>query len=215
MSDHSQNGDAQVLRWPGKVFSADDLRRHWKGQRELVVLARAILTPLALDELRAKGIRITHEEKASGRQPAGAQKSRWAYVQDKPDPIVAAALAALEREGLPLTALAPAGDTPAAWFRSMAGWVNQNAGCVAFWTDAALLCCLANKIAGLRAAPVATALQAGRALAVLGANFVAVEMPGRTFFEVRQILRTAAGALPSCPPQTAKLLLELEGHAHR
>ena len=42
--------------------------------------------------------------------------------------------------------------------------------------------------------PVATVAQAARATLTLGANLLVVEMPGRTFFEVRQMLRTAAAA---------------------
>jgi hypothetical protein len=38
----------------------------------------------------------------------------------------------------------------------------------------------------------------------LGANLFAIEMPGRTFFEFRQMLKSIA-----------KVLQELDGHAHR
>ena len=41
-------------------------------------------------------------------------------------------------------------------------------------------------------------------------------VPGRTFFEVRQILRICCSvAAPACPPGLACTLKELEGHAHR
>ena len=89
-------------------------------------------------------------------------------------------------------------------------------GAVLFCCDPALVCCVANKHSGLRAAPVLTAAHATRARATLGANLFAVEMPGRTFFEVRQILRTlCAAAGPNCPPGVACTLQELDGHAHR
>jgi hypothetical protein len=42
-----------------------------------------------------------------------------------------------------------------------------------------------------------------------------VEMPGRTFFEVRQILRTLLGNGTTCPDGVACTLRELDGHAHR
>ena len=78
------------------------------------------------------------------------------------------------------------------------------------------MCCVANKVPGLRAVAVTTVSQAARATLTLGANLVAVEMPSRTFFEMRQIL----GALcritePVCPPGVACTLQELDGHAHR
>src|SRR5437763_11931325 len=110
MSQHKDN--SQVLHWPGTVFSAEDLRRHLEGQRELVLLPRALLTPLALDELRAKGVRITRGEILAnqGAQPAvDGGSRRWGYHQEQPDAAVAAAVAALAREGKPLAPLDLAG----------------------------------------------------------------------------------------------------------
>ena len=49
----------------------------------------------------------------------------------------------------------------------------------------------------------------------LAANLLAVEMPGRTFFEVRQILRICCAAAAVCPAPLAGTLQELDGHAHR
>jgi ribose 5-phosphate isomerase RpiB len=87
---------------------------------------------------------------------------------------------------------------------------------VVFCDDAGLLCCVANKVAGLRAALANTVAQAAQATLTLGANLLAVEMPGRTFFEVRQILRTCcSAAAPACPAGVACTLQELDGHAHR
>jgi hypothetical protein len=56
---------------------------------------------------------------------------------------------------------------------------------------------------------------AARATLSLAANLLAVEMPGRTFFEVRQILRTLIAAPGACPGGVACTLRELDGHAHR
>ena len=47
------------------------------------------------------------------------------------------------------------------------------------------------------------------------ANLLVVEMPGRTFFEIRQILRTLYAAVAACPEGVACTLRELDGHAHR
>jgi ribose 5-phosphate isomerase RpiB len=87
---------------------------------------------------------------------------------------------------------------------------------VLFCHDPGLVCCVANKLPGLRAAAVLTVAQAARATLQLGANLVAVEMPGRTFFEVRQILRTVClSPAIACPAGVACTLQELDGHAHR
>ncbi len=102
MSVNGQS-DAHILSWPKRLLSADDLRRHLNGQRELQLLPRTIVTPLAADELRARGVRITWvANPQAGRQPSGA---RWGYAQEAPDPLVTAAVQALEREGTTLAAL--------------------------------------------------------------------------------------------------------------
>lgn len=216
MSDNKIGTGAQVLHWPGKVFTADDLRRHWAGQRELSLTSRALLTPLAVDELRARGIRITRQEVAVG-GGAGNTASAWGYWQEKPDSLVASAVAGLGREGLTVALLPAGGNSPAAAVRSVAAWLDKkNHGSVLFGADAALLVLLANKVPGLRAAAVTSALHTARALTTVGANVLVVEMPGRTYFEVRQILRTAVSrGAPACPPELAKMVQELEAHAHR
>jgi ribose 5-phosphate isomerase RpiB len=89
-------------------------------------------------------------------------------------------------------------------------------GGVVFCPDPALVCCVANKVPGLRAAAVLTVAQAVRAAHSLGANLLAVEMPGRTFHEVRQILRVVCeSGGTACPDGVGCVLRELDGHAHR
>ena len=68
-----------VLRWTGKLLSADDLRRHWTGQRELIVLGQAIVTPLAVDELKKHGVRAGARDRRPGdfkRQAASGEEDR-------------------------------------------------------------------------------------------------------------------------------------------
>ncbi len=208
------NGDALVLHWPGKLFSADDLRRHWTNQRELVLSARALLTPLALDELRAKGVRITRQDAATTCANKGRTGTACVYVEEQPHPAVAAAVASLERQGLTFRLLSSPGNEPRRWLAMFRDWRLQEQNGVAFCADAALISCLANK-SGMRAASVLTARQAGRALESVGADALIVEMPGPTFFEVRQILSAAAGSARACPAEIDKVLTELDVHAHR
>lgn len=206
--------DGLTLHWPGKLFSADDLRRHWQSQRELVLSEKALITPLALDLLRAKGVRIVRRGQASnGAAQPWAGKS-WTYVEEQPHAVVAAAVAALERQGTVFAACPLGGQGVLRWMDLFHAWLRQKQCGVVFCADAALVCCLTNK-AGLRSAAVCSSRQAGRALASIGANALVVEMPGPTFFEVRQILSAAAGSQRSCPPEIDKVLTELDAHAHR
>jgi hypothetical protein len=213
LQDVSSNG--QVLHWPGRLVCADDLRRSLNGHRELVILPRAVVTPLAAEELRARGVLITRQEPQT--QPTAP--GTWGYIQDRPEPLVQSAVKSLERDGVPLKELhVPAESSACRWAAAVAQCVagGECTGGVVFCQDAGLVCCVVNKFAGLRAVAVASAAQAGRAMAALGANVIAVELAGRTFYEIRQVLRTVClpGA-PVCPPGIACTLKELDGHAHR
>lgn len=220
MDENGQIGhssaDGQVLCWPGRVLAAEDVRRSMNGQREVLVADGTVITPLALDQLRASGVRIRRQTAS----PEEKQRTGWGYAQERPYPSVLSAVQALQREGLAFKELKAEGgaDRPCRWARAMALCVASGEchGGVVFCRDPGLVCCVANKVAGLRAAAVGSVTQAARARLTLGANLLAVEMPGRTFFEVRQILRTLCRpGEGTCPAGVACTLQELDGHAHR
>ncbi len=206
--------EAQVLHWQGRVVSADALRRSLNGHRELVLLPGTVITPLAADELRGLGIRISRQEKAV--EITGGNDA-WGYAQEQPNPLITSVIQALGREGLHLKPLQPTEcKEPSTWARAVADCVARGEcqGGVVFCSDPGLVCCVANKVKGLRAAPVINVLQAGRALKNLGANLIAIEIPGQTFFEIRQMVRCLVKA-STCPSGVASVLQELDGHAHR
>jgi hypothetical protein len=199
-----------VLCWPKRLLSADDLRRHLTSQRELLLLPRTVITPLAADELRAKGVRILWEAPAST-EAKTPKHGKWLYAQEKSDALIASAIQAVERDGIQMTAR----DGASARAFAEAILAADHAGGILFCGDAATACCIANKIAGIRAGAMRNNDQALRAQKNLGANLFAIEFPGPTFFELRQILRTIATRAPKCPDAVAILLKELDGHAHR
>ena len=203
-----------VLHWPRRVLAADDLRRALNGHREIVLPRAAVVTPLAAEELRANGVRVTRGEAA---KPQAARN--WGHGRERSYPLVESAVRAAEREGIAVKELpANGGRSPDRWAKAVAECVASGTCCggVVFCDDPGLVCCVANKVTGLRAVPVVTVAQAARATLTLGANLLAVEMPGRTFFEIRQILRILCSCDgPACPPGVACTLKELDGHAHR
>jgi ribose 5-phosphate isomerase B len=153
----------------------------------------------------------------NGRTP-GSRRAVIGYAQDRPHPWVRCAVQALERDGVTLRELGGAGGVlPCRWSRSLAQCVARGDcdGGVVFCQDPGLVCCVANKVPGLRAVAVCTVGQAAQATLSLAANLLAVEMPGRTYFEVRQFLRTLAAVANDCPDGVACTLRELDGHAHR
>jgi len=209
------SAEDRVLRWTGRVVAAADLRHALNGHREILVPPRAIITPLAAEELRARGVRVITQSV----EAALPNRPMWGVGQDRPYPEVASALQGLRRDGLVVKEMQSAADGACgSWSRALAECVGRGEcqGGVVFCQDPGLVCCVANKVAGLRAVAVATIAQAARALLTLGPNFVAVEMPGRTFFEIRQVLRYLCWSdARACPDGVACTLRELDGHAHR
>ena len=213
MSGTPQNSTV-VLCWPKRLLSADDLRVHLTSQRELLLLPRTIITPLAADALKARGVRIRWQVPAA-QDKAAPKQGTWCYAQEKHDATTIAAIKAMEREGSTLTQLdiAAASGT---WARKAAETILAGyLGGIVFCSDPAAACCVANKIAGMRAAAVVNASQVVRAKKNLGANLFAVEMPGPTFFEVRQMLKAIVVGHGVCPQEIANVLKELDGNAHR
>src|SRR5947208_16661610 len=128
----------------------------------------------------------------NGRNMAASNGPVWGMAQDRPYPMVQLVLQALARAAAPVRVLSASCAGPECeWAKSVAECVARGDcwGGVVFCEDPGLVCCVANKVPGLRAAAVATVAQAARATRTLGVNVLAVEMPGRRFFEVRPILR--------------------------
>jgi ribose 5-phosphate isomerase B len=224
MSAHSENGcqcgTKHVLRWTKPVLTADDLRTSLNGHRTVTLTARAIVTPLAADWLRHHDIQVERGSGCGCQVPETSrslQKQRLGCAQERAYPMVQSALRTLDRNGVAIVDMPTVGQADR-WARAVGECIARGDCCggAVFCSDASLVCCVANKVPGLRAAAVATVDQATRATYSLGANLLIVEMPGKTFFEVRQILATlCATPTNACPTNVACTLRELDGHAHR
>jgi Ribose/Galactose Isomerase len=210
----AESADGQALQWTRRVLAANDLRESLKGRRRLILSPETIVTPSAAEQLRADGIEVVRQAKEERVQG----ELQWGHAQDRPYPLVGAALWSLKREGIPIRSLFDCKGPECGWARAVAECVARGEcrGGAVFCADPGLVCCVANKVKGVRAVPVVHVDQAARATLTLGANVLAVEMPGRTFFEIRQIMRLLFATEPHpCPPGVACTLTELDGHAHR
>lgn len=218
MSRHEGTSEP-ILFWSGKVLTLDGLRSHWGRLQEVVIGPRTVVSPLVVDELRARKIVLRRGEPTS--LPSGGRKSPGSsalgIAQQDSAGVVNAALASLDREGIVLTPWQPKGASLPAWAWSLGLLVKQGQPPrgVALVQDAALVCCVAGKVTGVRAAAVASVPQASRALTTMSANLLAVETPGRTLFELKQILRAAATTRAEVSEDLNQVLKELDGHAHR
>ena len=214
------NGNAAtrraVLCWPGRLLSADDLRRHLTSQRELVLLPRTIVTPLAADELRAK--RRAHHAGNRRRRTSdrGQRAGMWATRRRPPTRwSTSARRRHWNAMGVTLAAtLATNGDPARAIAAS--GRRRDCRGGVVFCDDPGLVCCVANKVAGLRAVAVSNVAADRRVQSNLGAE------PARRRDAGPDVFRGSADAADDrraatrrCPDGLANVLQELDGHAHR
>jgi hypothetical protein len=205
--------DGHALHWTGRVLAAEDLRRNLNGHRSVILAPGTVVTPSAREDLLVRGVRLDRP----GADATNVAATRG-YACDRTYPLVGPAVVTLTREGLRLMELACGSpETPHRWSHAIAACLARGdcQGAAVFCEDPALVCCVANKLPGLRAAAVTTVSQAARATLTLGANLLAVEMPGRTYFEVRQILRTLGNNTAACPEGIAETLSELDGCAHR
>lgn len=201
-----------IFTWPNKVLTVTDLERHWRGQSNLVASFDLIVTPLAWDFIKQRRISLQQS-----RRPEGPEIGIWGCGQDEDYAVVATALSVLRREQIEFRDFCRKDSEMTIWCKEVSVWVTTGhcQGMVVFSRQPGLICCLANKIPGVRAVPVSTMRQAANATMEVGANLLAIEMPGRTFFEIRQILRLVVEiGTPSCPTPLAKTLTELDGYAH-
>ncbi len=202
-----------VLHWSERVVTAVALERRLNGHRKILLPVDAVVTPLAKDWLAQTGTQTLQQYPISSSQFGG-----WGYTWEREFPLVTSAVNSVNREGIPFQELPALRDGEGGrWAKEEAADVaaGQCCGAVVFAGDPGLFCCIANKMPGLRAVAITTVLQAARATLTVGANLLVVEMPGRTFHEIRQILKmVATGHPPQCPPTMANLLQEIDGHAH-
>lgn len=137
----------------------------------------------------------------------------WAYAVDRePPPMLRLAL-----EKVKLLPLPACNGDPCGWVRGVAECLKKGEcrGALIFCQGASPACCVANKVKGVRAAAVDSVDDVDEALAGLGANVLIVDPAGKTFFEFKQMLRLCLNSPATCPAGVARVLEELDGHAHR
>jgi hypothetical protein len=213
------SADRSKLDWNGRVLSAEDVRSRLNGRPEIVLRPDTIITPSASDELKRNGIRIVRRRPDVDRPKAGG----WAYAQDRNYPLVSSVAQVVKREGLdlePVQIVSPVDNQVLAcrWARALAETVQDGRyrGVLAFCEAAGMVCCVANKVRGVRAIVAGGMTPHSKVTAALAANFIGIDVLGRTFFELKQLVRLICGtAQPACSGELAEVIGELESHAHR
>jgi hypothetical protein len=190
----------EILHWPSRVVSETELARVRGDFREIAVPKNAVVTPSAHDWLRQHGVRLVRDvEKGS------KAKANWICAQERPFSVVASVVEALRKEGISLHAWPERGsDSVIQWARKLAEEVSHGSGAIVFCHDPALVCCVANRQPRIRAASVTNVALARRALDTMAANWLAIEWPGPTYFEIKQLLALVSRTpVRDCPIELA------------
>lgn len=159
---------------------------------EVRVLSGTVVTPLAKDLLRRRGIRLRF---VSGREAASAKaasRGEWGFAIDSRSGQVEAIRRMLLDDWVEV---GPGSDEAARWVVEGDGrgaFVVADEASVATWR--------ACRFAGIRAATVSEPEAVTRAIRALGANMIVVEPPGKSIYLLKQIgERFRHGGAPRIP----------------
>ena len=180
------------------VITADVLEQSVRAGQSVRIGRHSILTPSARDWLNSKRTSWSRQDKAVG-GVAGGQRARWQVILQTVTPTVRSLQDGLRRladgwkveiVGQPLEAAVLA--------TSLVSTAECD-GVVIFTEQAELIACKANRNDRVRAAVMQNPKQWEHVVRSLGANVVCISPIGRTFIELRNLLRDCAATRPRPP----------------
>lgn len=186
-----------VVELSGPIITADLLEQSLRAGQSLRIGRTAILTPSARDWLGARRTPWTRQDKSGS--GSGAVRAKWQIILQTVTPTVRSLHDGLRRlsdgwkielVGLPLEAAKLATNLVS---------TAECDGVVIFAEQAELVACQANRHERIRAAVMQNSKQWEHVIRTLGANVVCISPIGRTFMELRNLLRDCAGTRPQAP----------------
>ena len=178
------------------------LERRLDGVRELVVPAKAVITPAARDRLRELKIGLAFEQTSPG------------PVIDGPTIVLGIAetnyeaaglVEALSREGLAIERLAKTGLVTVVG--EMCDEVHKGGKpAVLLTTSREAALCLANRQRGVRAVAVHDLGALRKSVAAVGANFLVIDPSGKGLSVLARLVREFVAAPKHCPAELAAIL---------
>lgn len=182
------------------VITADLLENSVRPGQTLRIGRTSILTPSARDWLNSHKTAWSRQDRSAGANGSKtAGRANWQIILQTVTPSVRALHDGLRRlaegwkielVGLPLEAAALA--------ISRISTADCD-GVVIFTEQAELIACKANRNDRVRAAVIQNNKQWEQVMRTLSANVVCISPIGRTFIELRNLLRDCAGTRPSAP----------------
>ena len=186
-----------VVELSGPIITADLLEKSLRSGQSLRIGRGAILTPSARDWLHARRTPWTRQDKSGATSSAG--RVRWHIILQTVTPTVRSLQDGLRRlaDGWKIELV---GQPLEAAMRAI-NLVNtaECDGVVIFTEQADLVACQSNRNERVRAAVMQNSKQWEQVMRTLGANVVCISPIGRTFIELRNLLRDCAGTKPQAP----------------
>ena len=167
----------------------------WGDRSEIRILPGTVVTPLARDFLKRRGVDVRVVAGREATLARGQRRGEWGFAIESTRH--AGLVASLRRQWL-----------DADWCEIAAGaadWVvdAEGRGSLVLADEAAVATWRANRVAGIRAATVGDVDATTRAVCHLGANVLVVEPATRSIHQIRQIgERFRGGGAPVAPAWT-------------
>lgn len=187
----------------GKLLSGRQAEALPPGTRTVQVACGSVITPLAQDLLKRRGIAIRIGSKADSRG-TGASSGEWGFAIESELGTVSALRRALLGDERPWSELP-------AELANVTEWLLEAAGRGAVWVtdEAALTVWKSCQVSGVRAASAAEPADVHRAAETLGPNLLVIEPAGKSISWMKQLASAFRMAGPPAIPDT----LTAEGKA--
>ncbi len=182
----SRKTETSVVELDLPVITADLLAERVRPAQSVRIGRRSILTPSARDWLGTR--KVPWSRLNAGAVAGTTQAVRWQLVLTTVTPVVSTLRQSLSGWKTELL------GTPreAADYGIRAICTGEADGVLAVCGAAETVACLANRNPKLRAAVLSTAVELSSLVKQLGPNFLAVNPQGKSFMELRNLLRSVA-----------------------
>ncbi len=179
------------------IITADVLEQSVRPGQSLRIGRNSILTPSARDWLQSKRTSWTRQDKAG--TATGGSRGKWQIILQTVTPTVRSLQDGLRRlaDGWKIELVGQ--PLEAALLATNLISTAECDGVVIFTEQAELIACKANRHERVRAAVMQNNKQWEQVLRTLSANVVCISPIGRTFIELRNLLKDCAGARPKAP----------------
>lgn len=187
---NTEHQTASGFRLSENIITADLLAENSAGRNVVEISSRAIVTPSARDWLRHNKVELTRGTDAN--TSSETKSSDWLVVVQTAGETVEKVLDDAARSGSIGSDRKSASDAQSAAKAAAEAIDRGNNGAVAFSSEPEIVACLANRNDKVRAAVVVDAAAVSRVKAGLNGNVFVVDPVGRSYFELKNLLRRIA-----------------------